>query len=74
VAPAAQTSQGGRSFDQFPRAKRGSDLTRRQIARRAHDAEHKRLMLAYRNARGGEKLKALGRLKDYVTGRLNAGK
>lgn len=49
-------------------------MNKRQIARRAHDAEHKRLMLAYRNARGGEKLKALGRLKDYVLGRLRDGK
>jgi len=49
-------------------------MTKRMIAARAHDAEHKRLMLAYRNARGGEKLKALGRLNAYVTGRLANGK
>lgn len=45
-------------------------MTRRQISRRACDAEHRRLMLAYRNARGGERTKAWRRLRDYVTAAL----
>ncbi len=49
-------------------------MNKRQIARRAFDADHKALMLAYQRARGGEKLKALAKLKQYVTARLQAGK
>lgn len=45
-------------------------MTRRQIALRAFDPEHKRLMLAYRHARGGERTKAWKALCDYVTGLL----
>lgn len=49
-------------------------MTRRAISRQAFDDEHKRLMLAYRNARGGEKTRALGRLQAYVTGLLKKGR
>ena len=45
-------------------------MTRRQISARAIDHEHRRLMLAWRNARGGEKAKALKDLQAYVTGLL----
>lgn len=47
-------------------------MTRRQIAARAFDPEHKRLMLAYRNARGGDKTRAWKALQAYVTANLNA--
>ncbi len=45
-------------------------MTKRQIGRRAFNAEHKILMLAYQRAKGGSRLKALGKLKAYVTARL----
>lgn len=45
-------------------------MTKRQIALRAFDAEHKRLMLAYRNARGGDKTRTLKALQKYVTAGL----
>lgn len=47
-------------------------MTRRQISARAFDAEHKRLMLAYRNARGGEKSKTLKALQAHVLASLKA--
>ncbi len=49
-------------------------FNKRQVARRAFDSEHRKLMDAYRTARGGDRLKALGKLKAYVTARLRAGK
>ncbi len=49
-------------------------MNKRQIARRAHDEAHKKLMLAYHRARGGEKLRALAALKAYVTERLRGSK
>jgi hypothetical protein len=49
-------------------------MNKRQIARRAHDDTHKALMNAYRVARGGSKLKALAKLKSYMTSRLAGGK
>ncbi len=45
-------------------------MTKNMIARRAFEAQHKALMLAYKRARGGEKLRALAKLKSYVTARL----
>ena len=45
-------------------------MNRCQIARRAFDAEHKRLMLAYHRARGGDRLRRLRELQAYVTARL----
>lgn len=45
-------------------------MTRRMIAARALDAEHRRLMLAYRAARGGERTRAWKRLRDYVAALL----
>jgi hypothetical protein len=45
-------------------------MTRRQICARAIDPTHKRLMLAWRNARGGEKAKALRDLRAYMTEKL----
>jgi hypothetical protein len=45
-------------------------FNKRQVARRAFDPEHRKLMDAYRTARGGEKLRRLKLLKDYVTNRL----
>lgn len=45
-------------------------MTRRQIQARAVDAEHKRLMLAYRAARGGERTRAWRRMRDYVAALL----
>jgi len=45
-------------------------MNKRQIARRAFDPEHRKLMNAYRTARGGDRLKALAKLKQYVTARL----
>ena len=47
-------------------------MTRRMIAARAIDAEHRRLMLAYRAARGGERTRAWRRLRDYVASLLEA--
>lgn len=45
-------------------------LSKWKIGRSAVDPQHRKLMLEYRNARGGEKLKALAKLKAYVLGRL----
>lgn len=45
-------------------------MTKRQISLRAFDPEHKRLMLAYRNARGGDKTRTLKALQGYVTAAL----
>ncbi len=45
-------------------------MTKNMIARRAFNAEHKALMTAYQRARGGERLRALARLKAYVLERL----
>jgi hypothetical protein len=45
-------------------------MTRRQISLRAFDPEHKKLMMAHRNARGGEKTRALEALRNYVTASL----
>lgn len=45
-------------------------MTRRQIARRASDPEHKKLMLAYRSAPNGERTAAWKRLRDYVAAKL----
>lgn len=42
-------------------------MTRRQLARRAFDHDHKRLMYAAHDAPGGQKVKAGKRLQDYVT-------
>lgn len=47
-------------------------MTRRQISRRAMDEQHKKLMLAYRNARGGSRTSAWKALRDYVTGELGS--
>jgi hypothetical protein len=41
-------------------------MTKRQIARSSFDDEHKRLRLACRNARGGERIKAQQKLEAYV--------
>lgn len=49
-------------------------MTKRQIANRAIDPEHRRLMLAYRNARGGSRTAAWKALRDYVTATLGATK
>ncbi len=49
-------------------------MNKRARARRAFNAEHRKLLDAYHTARGGEKLKALAKLKQYVTARLQAGK
>ena len=46
-------------------------MTKRMISARAFDPEHKKLMLAYQRARGGDRLRALAALKNYVTGRLS---
>lgn len=45
-------------------------MTKRQITRRAMSAEHKRLMLAYARARGGERMTAWRKLRDYVAAQL----
>jgi hypothetical protein len=45
-------------------------MTKRQIGRWAFDDEHKRLLMAYRNARGGERTKAFNALQAYVNGLL----
>ncbi len=45
-------------------------LNKRQRARRAFDVEHRKLLDAYHTARGGEKLKALAKLKQYMLERL----
>lgn len=42
-------------------------MTRRQIARRAFDAEHRRLLLAVRTAPSGQKQRAKDALRAYVT-------
>jgi hypothetical protein len=47
-------------------------MTRRQITKRAVDQEHKRLMLKYKNATGGQKSTALKALQKYVTEQLKA--
>lgn len=49
-------------------------MTRRMLAARAFDATHRRLMLAYRNARGGERIKTRKQLQDYVTDLLKNAK
>ncbi len=49
-------------------------MNKRQRARRAFDAEHRKLLDAYHTARRGDRLKALAKLKQYVTARLQAGK
>lgn len=45
-------------------------MTKRQISTRAISPEHKRLMLAYRNARGGDRTKTLKALQDFMTAAL----
>ena len=45
-------------------------MNRRQIARRSFDELHKRLMLDYQRARGGDKLRKLAALRAYMLGRL----
>ncbi len=45
-------------------------MSRRQMRARALDPEHLRLMLAYRHARGGDRLRRLRELQAYVTERL----
>lgn len=45
-------------------------MNKRQIYRRAFNAEHRRLMLAYHRARGGDRLRRLKELKAYVTAEL----
>lgn len=45
-------------------------MTRRQIQRAALDAEHKRLLLAYHRARGGERLAAYRALRKYMASLL----
>lgn len=45
-------------------------MTKRQIARRATSATHKKLMLAYQRARGGERTAAWKKLRDFMTGEL----
>ncbi len=45
-------------------------MNKRQRARRAFNAEHRKLLDAYHTARGGDRLKALAKLKAYVTERL----
>lgn len=42
-------------------------MTRRQIASRAFDAEHRRLLLAVRTAPPGQKQKAKDAVTAYVT-------
>ncbi len=42
-------------------------MTRRQLARRAFDPQHKRLMFAAHDAPGGQKVKAGKTLQAYVT-------
>lgn len=45
-------------------------MNKRQIARRAFSPEHKRLMLAYQRARGGDKTRTLKALQGYVAAAL----
>lgn len=45
-------------------------MNKRQIARRAFTPEHKRLMLAYHRARGGDRLRRLRELKAWVAEQL----
>ncbi len=45
-------------------------MTRRQISHRAHDATHRLLMLAERNAPKGLKAKRALAVKAYITKRL----
>lgn len=47
-------------------------MTKRQIAARAISPEHKKLMLAYRNAAGGHRTKARKALQDFMTAALKA--
>lgn len=47
-------------------------MTRRMIARRAFDATHGKLMLEYHRARGGDRIRKLRALQDYVTGSLKS--
>jgi hypothetical protein len=47
-------------------------MTRRQLTRRAIDPQHKRLMMAAHNARGGDKSRAQKKLRDYMTSLLGA--
>jgi len=45
-------------------------MSKRRLRQLAFDAEHYRLMRAYKIARGGEKLTALRRLQAYVADQL----
>ncbi len=45
-------------------------MTRRQIARRAFDADHKVLLLKVRSAPRGQKARWQKRLKDHVSALL----
>ena len=47
-------------------------MTRREISRKAFDAEHKRLLLAVRHSRGPARTKALKELNAYILGTLRA--
>jgi hypothetical protein len=45
-------------------------MTRRQIARRAFSAEHRTLMLAYKYAAKGDKLRRLRELQQWMVAQL----
>lgn len=49
-------------------------MTKRQIARRAVNGHHKRLMLNYQRARGGERTRRWKELRDFVTAELKKGR
>lgn len=49
-------------------------MTKRALTRAAFDEEHRALLISYHRARGGDRLKALAKLKAFVTARLKAGK
>ena len=45
-------------------------MNKRQIARRATSDTHKKLMLAYHRARGGDRLRRWKELRDFMTSAL----
>jgi hypothetical protein len=45
-------------------------FNKRQVARRAFDPEHRRLMLAYARARGGDRLRRLRELQQWMVAQL----
>lgn len=49
-------------------------MTRKQISRRATSEEHRKLMLAYARARGGERQATWRKLRDFVAAQLRNGR